>query len=137
MVILPQSLMQVLYSEKSDSWTEILEFLKKLNPSDIDYMAYVTFLVLLQVSYYIFSLNNWRMRTGLVTMQNSFSDYCQNYIFPDDLMDKYGNYLRLNSIILGILLLLASIGTGVGMALFFAESDVYTNIWHFSKISYI
>ena len=137
MVILPQSLTQVLYSEKSDSWTEILEFLKKLNPSDIDYMAYVTFLVLLQVSYYMFSLNNWRMRTGLVTMQNSFSDYCQNYIFPDDLMDKYGNYLRLNLIILGILLLLASVGTGVGMALFFAESNLYTNTWHLSKISYI
>ena len=45
MVILPQSLTQVLYSEKSDSWTEILEFLKKLNPSDIDYMAYAYIVV--------------------------------------------------------------------------------------------
>ena len=129
LVILPQCLIQVYYPEMA----KFSDFLEKINPTDTDNMAYITFIVMLYLMNCICVVNNWRMRTGLVTMQNHFADYCQSYNYSDNLSDKYGNLLRMNLIILGILLILASIGTAAGMVLFFLQSDSDLN-WHISKI---
>ena len=107
-----------------------LTFLRKMNPSNIDYITYMIYITTMQLIQWCCIFNNWSMRHGLNQLQEQISNH--GY-----LVSKYRKkckMIKLNFVIFFLLFLSAPAWTSIGLSHFLMDTFPVISDWKIGNV---